>query len=113
MFFCDKTEGVSYWAYFPYAIFLVVLAILQILALGCFKFRIFQFRTAGLAMIICVAFQLWLGLDFYLTHNDVLFNISVVFPLVAAILDLLAARSIWADELMVRNAGRLRRAKKK
>lgn len=113
MFFCDKAEDIRYLAYYPYAIFLVVITLLDLLALTTFRFRVFQFRTAGLAAIVTLAFQLWIGLDFFLTHNDVLFKLSAVFPLVAVILDILAARSIWADELIVRSASRLRSAKKK
>ena len=40
-------------------------------------------------------------------------SITGIFPIVAVILDFLAARSILADELLVRSADRLRSAKRK
>jgi len=51
--------------------------------------------------------------DFVITGNDPLFHLTALFPTVAVILDILAARGIWADELMVRSSSRLRSSKRK
>ncbi len=113
MFFSDKAEGIRYISYIPYLVLLVIVVLLDILALTTYRFRMFQFRTAGLSAILSIALQAWLVVDFVLTHNDVIFKITAVFPMVSAIFDILAARNIWADELMVRSASRLRAAKRK
>lgn len=112
MFFCDKAEGVRYTAYAPYIILLAIIALLGLIALTTYKFRILQFRTAILAAIITIALQAWLAVDFF-AESDLVFKFTAVFPLVAVILDIMAARSIWADELIVRSASRLRAAKRK
>ena len=83
------------------------------MALTTYKHRIFQMRTAALSAIILVGLQIWLVVDFIKTHNDPMFHVTAIFPIVATILDFLAARSILADELLVRSADRLRAAKRK
>ena len=112
LFFCDKAQGVAFTAYWPYTVLLVIITILNIIALTTWKFRVFQVRTAVLSAIITLALQAWLVVDFIVTGNDPLFKVPAIFPLVAVILDFLAARSIWADEMMVRSASRLRSSKR-
>ena len=112
LFFCTKAEGVFYTEYWPYLVLLIITGFLQVMALTTWKHRIFQMRTSTLSAIILIAFQGWLVYDFISTHNTPVFHITAVFPVVAAILDFLAARSILADEILVRSADRLRAAKR-
>ena len=112
MFFCDKAEGVAFVSYMPYAVLLAVSGLLHLLALTTWRFRVFQVRTAVLAALITLGLQAWLVVDFIVTGNDPLFHVPAIFPLLAIILDVLAARAIWADELMVRSSSRLRSAKR-
>lgn len=119
MFFCSKAvaigpaepEQIRFTAYFPYTILLVIITLLDLLAISAYKFRIFQMRTAVLAAIITLAFQIWLAVDYFTSGDSVRFYLTVLFPLAAIIMDLLAARGIFADELMVRSASRLRSSK--
>ena len=94
LFFCDKAEGVSFTGYFPYLVFIIVITLLNILALT-------------------IALQVWLAVDFFTFGKTDNFHITAVFPIAAVILDFLAARSIFADELMVQSASRLRSAKRR
>ena len=113
LFFCTKAGDITYTEYWPYLILLLVPGFLQVMALTTWKHRVFQMRTAVLSAIILVALQGWLVYDFIDTHNTPAFSVTAVFPIVATILDFMAARSILADELMVRSASRLRAAKRK
>lgn len=123
MFFSDKAvrygadgaiqEAIGYTAYVPYLILLVVIFLLNVLALTSYKFRVFQMRTAGLSALITIALQVWLIVDFALTHSDYVFRISVIFPLVTVILDMLAYKHIFADELLVETSYHLRESRKK
>ncbi|MCQ2156700.1 MAG: DUF4293 domain-containing protein [Bacteroidales bacterium] len=113
MFFCDKAVDTAFTAYWPYTVFLVIITLLNLIALGACKFRIFQVRTVVLAAIITLALQAWLAVDFFVTSNTPAFRIAAVFPIVCVILDVMAARGIWADELIVRSSSRLRAAKRK
>ena len=113
LFFCTKAGDITFTEYWPYLVLLVVITFLQVLATTTWKHRIFQMRTAALAAIILIAFQGWLVYDFIASHNTPIFHLPAVFPIGAAILDFLGARSILADEMIVRSADRLRAAKRK
>lgn len=113
LFFCEKAGEYRYTAYIPYLILLIIITILNILALTSWRFRIFQMRTAILSALITLALQAWLAVDYFTADKSLVFHASAVFPIVAVIFDVLAARGIFADELMVRNSDRLRAAKRK
>lgn len=112
MFFCDKAGEITFVSYWPYLVLLVLITLLNLLALTTYKVRVFQVRTTVLAALLTLAFQAWLVVDFVVTGNDPVFHIPAVFPIVAVILDVMAARGIWADELMVRSSSRLRSSKR-
>ena len=113
LLFSTKAGDIPYTEYWPYAVLIILTSFLQIMALTTYKHRIFQMRTASLSAIILLGLQIWLVVDFIKTHNDPMFHVTAIFPVVATILDFLAARSILADELLVRSASRLRAAKRK
>ena len=113
LFFCDKAGDISFVSYWPYLVLLILITLLNLLALTTYKIRVFQVRTTVLAALLTLAFQAWLVVDFIVTGNNPVFHVPAVFPLVAVILDVMAARGIWADELMVRSASRLRSSKRK
>lgn len=113
LFFCTKAGDIPYTDHWPYLVLLIITGFLQVMALTTWKHRVFQMRTASLSAIILIALQGWLVYDFISTHNTPVFHVTAVFPIVAAILDFLAARSILADEMLVRSADRLRAAKRK
>lgn len=113
LFFCNKAGDIPYTDSWPYLILLLITGFLQVMALTCYKHRVFQMRTASLSAIILLALQGWLVYDFIASHNTPVFSVTAVFPVVSAILDFLAARNILADELMVRSADRLRSARRK
>ena len=122
MFFCAKAvtyggdgevmEHIMFTDYYIYTIFLAVITFLNVLTLTTFKFRVFQLRTAMLVAIITLAFQIWLGVDFYFTHSDVVFRLAALFPVAAVILDLLAYRGILADQMLVESAYSLRKSRR-
>ena len=103
----------TYVSYVPYLVLLILITALNVLALTTWRFRVFQVRTTVLAALLTLALQAWLAVDFLATRDVCVFRVTAVFPIVAVILDVMAARGIWADELMVRSASRLRSSKKK
>jgi len=123
MFFLDKAsvpgadgqslETFSYISYIPYLILLVIVTLLHILALTTYKFRVFQMRTTTLAALLTLALQIWLVVDFFSTHDTMVFKVSAVFPLIAIILDVMAIRGILADEMLVRSSESLRKKRRK
>ena len=101
-----------YIAYTPYLILLIVVALLQVIALTPFKVRVLQMRTAVLSALILVALQGWLAVDFFTADKSVVFRWTAVFPLVAALLDVWAARAIFRDQLLVESLSSLRKRRR-
>lgn len=103
-----SVETVGYHEYVPYLLFLIMLTAANLIALGAFKVRMLQMRVCILASILLLAFQIWLGIDIIRHRSEMSFSFTAVFPAVAMILDLMAARNIFLDEAMVQAASRLR-----
>ena len=101
-----------YIDYTPYLILLIVVALLQVIALTTFKVRVLQMRTAVLSALILVALQGWLAVDFFTADKSVVFRWTAVFPLVAALLDIWAARAIFRDQLLVESLSSLRKRRR-
>ena len=87
---------------------LIVIGLLQLIALTVYSHRIFQMRTAVLSAILMIALQLWIAVEFFTSGDEFIFTVPNIFPLLAAILNFLAARNIFKDEMMVKNSSRLR-----
>lgn len=104
-------EAIKYSAYLPYLILLIIISLLDFLALTSYKFRVFQMRTAVLAAIITLALQVWLVVDWFATKDVMIFHLTSIFPIICVILDILAARGILSDQMMVESFSRLRSGK--
>ena len=102
----------TYIKYTPYLILLILITILQLLAVFTFNARVFQMRTAVLSAILMIALQAWIGVDYFTADNEWIFKFTAVFPLVAAILNFIAARLILRDQLLVESVSHLRSRKK-
>jgi len=108
----SEITEIKYVSYIPYLILLVVILLLDILAIGCFKFRVFQMRTAILSAIITLALQAWIAVDYFTADPSVVFKVTALFPLASAVFDCLAAKGIYADQLMVESFSSLRNRKR-
>ena len=102
----------TYIKYTPYLILLILITILQLLAVFTFNARVFQMRTAVLSAILMIALQAWIGVDYFTADKELIFKFTAVFPLVAAILNFIAARFILRDQLLVESVSHLRSRKK-
>lgn len=102
----------TYIKYTPYLILLILITILQLLAVFTFNARVFQMRTAVLSAILMIALQAWIGVDYFTADMELIFRFTAVFPLVAAILNFIAARYILRDQLLVESVSHLRSRKK-
>ena len=102
----------TYIKYTPYLILLILITILQLLAVFTFNARVFQMRTAVLSAILMIALQAWIGVDYFTADKEWIFKFTAVFPLVAAILNFIAARLILRDQLLVVSVSHLRSRKK-
>ncbi len=112
-------EGVIlYREYTPYLLFTIMTFIAHVMCLALFKARMIQMRLCIISAIVLVAFQIWIGVDYFFPPEGVIkdsmvYSFTAVFPVIAAILDILAARNIFLDEAMVQAASRIRGARRK
>ena len=122
MFFCKFATIVGpqgndleimYWEKIPYVTLLAISTIGNIFSLFAFKIRMPQMRVATGAAILLLAFQCWIVVDLARNWNEMSFSVTALFPLIAAILDIMAARRILLDEAMVQSSARLRASKRK
>ena len=105
-------DEISFISYIPYLVFLILVTALNLLALTTWKIRVFQMRTATLTALLTLALQIWLVVDFLATKDQVSFKVFALFPLIAVILDILAVRGIFADQMLVESASSLRKSRR-
>ena len=97
----------------PYfTIILSILAAISLVALISFKVRILQMRLSVLAALVSLGIQIWLVVMYFGLPEGAAVRVSGIFPLIITILDFLAARGCFQDQLMVESAGRLRKSRK-
>ena len=85
----------------------------QLLAIVALKSRTLQMRLSNLAALLLLGLQIWMAVSYFTAAPRPSLSFTAIFPIVAAILDFLAARAILRDELLVRSASRLRASKRK
>lgn len=121
MFFCNfamiigpegEELGIRYYEKSSYLVLMIMILTAQICCLSSFKSWFLQARVCAISALLLIGFQIWLGIDFFRMHNDMVFNITGVFPIAAAILDMLAARAAMIDQLTITAVASERKAKK-
>lgn len=91
--------GIMYYEKLPYLIMLIMLLTAGICAIFSFKSWALQARVCMLSALMQIGFQIWLGVDFFRFRNDMVFSFTMLFPLVSAILNIMAARSALVDAM--------------
>ena len=104
---------VQYTEHYIMTIFLIVTLVLSLITIFLYKNRPFQMRLCVLDALILVAFQIWIIVLFFKHKSEMVFSITAVFPIIAAIITFLAFRYIARDEAMIAAASRLRGKRKK
>lgn len=106
MFFCNfaviighsgEELSIKYYEKTGYLLFLIMLLTAHISAFASFKVKLLQMRVAIIAALLSLGFQIWLGVDFFSNMNKMVFSVSIIFPTVCVILDVLSARAAFID----------------
>ena len=122
MFFCtfatiigpDGAEiTIGYHEKLPYLTMLIMLTSAHVAATGCFKSWILQARVSIIAALMAPGFQIWLGVDFLRFRSEMVFSFTMLFPMAAAILDIMAARRSMVDQLTITAVKSTRKSRKK
>lgn len=107
-------EVIRYYEKTPYMILMIMTLTANICALFSYKMRFLQARVCIISALLMVGMQVWFAVDFIKYHNEIIFSVTMLFPIAGAILNLLAARSAMIDEMTlqaVRSARRVRKRK--
>ena len=117
---CTMTapDGMQYVTYLQlrkpfFGILLGILFAMTLLALVTFKVRILQMRLATLSGLVALGMTGWLAYLYFTAPENVTFKWTVIFPLIVAICNFLAARGCFQDQLMVESAYRIRESRKR
>lgn len=122
LFWCNAfriagPEGaVEYISFTEKGLYLTLLIITLVCNLAClfgYGIRLVQMRIAIICALLLLGFQGVIAYDAIKMHEVMTPAIPAIFPLLACILNVLAARSIFMDEAMVQEAARLRAPRKK
>lgn len=105
-------EELKYVGFIPYLVLLLIITILQLIAIGSFSVRVLQMRTALLSALLMIGLQAWIAVDYFTADEIWMFRWTAIFPVVAAILNIIAARFILRDQLLVESVTHLRSRKK-
>ena len=90
--------------------------IVPLVTIFLFKNRMLQIRLCAVELVLLFGAQIFMALYYYLSNRifeQLQFHtqgirIAILFPLVAMILDYLALRAIFKDEMLVRSLDRIR-----
>lgn len=101
----------------PYlGLLLLLTAVLPVVTLFLYKKRLLQIRLCAVNMVLLIGAIIFIAIYYYLsarmfsnvefTHRG--FRLAVIFPLLSLILNYLAIRAIFKDEMLVRSLDRIR-----
>ena len=122
MFFCPLATiigpggeelSIMYYEKLPYIVMLIMLMTAGICAVFCHKFPMLQARVCMISALLLFGFQIWLGIDFFKFHNDIVFSQTIVFPLVSCILNVMAARKALIDGMTLQAVKALKKNRRK
>lgn len=101
----------------PYmGLLLLATAILPLVTLFLYKNRMLQIRLCAVNIVLLVGAIIFMAIYYYLSARMFSglefqtrgFRIAVIFPLISIILNYLAMRAIFKDEMLVRSLDRIR-----
>ena len=97
-------------------IVMVLAAAVPLVNIFLFKRRMLQIRLCAVEMVLLLGTVAFIGIYYYLSSRMMSqaeihvhgFRIAAVFPLVSLVLDYLAMRAIFRDEILVKSLDRIR-----
>ena len=122
LFFCNfatiiapggEELAIAYREKLPYLAMLIMLFTAHVAATASFKVPFLQARVAMIAALMSIGFQVWLAVDIFRFLNEMTFHITALFPLAAAILNIMAAKRALVDEMTFTAAKSIRSARRK
>lgn len=122
MFFCTYAtiigpEGaevcIRYYEKTPFLVLLIMLTTAHVAATGSYRHFLLQARVCIIAALLALGFECWMAIDYFSYRHDMVFSVTMLFPLAAAVLDIIAARGDMVDEMTLQAVKGVRKARRK
>jgi hypothetical protein len=110
LFFCnfativgpDGSElSIRYYEKTPYLVLMIMTLTAHVCAVFSYKLKFLQARVCIITALLALGMQTWFFMDFLKFRHDMVFSITMTFPIVMTILDVMAARNSIVDEMTV------------
>ena len=105
--------AIAYREKLPYLAMLIMLFTAHVAATASFKTPFLQARVAMIAALMSVGFQIWLGVDILRFMDEMTFHITALFPLAAAVLNIMAAKRALVEEMTITAVKSMKSARRK
>ena len=105
-------ETIRYYEKTPYLVLMIMTLTAHICSVFSYKLRFLQARVCIITALLALGMQVWFFMDFMKFRHDMVFSITMVFPLVMTILDVMAAKNSMVDEMTVTAVRSVRRSRK-
>ena len=105
-------ETIRYYEKTPYLVLMIMTLTAHVCAIFSYKLRFLQARVCIITALLALGMQVWFFMDFMKFRHDMVFSITMVFPLVMTILDVMAAKNSMVDEMTVTAVRSVRRSRK-
>ncbi len=94
-------ETIRYYEKTPYLVLMIMTLTAHICSVFSYKLRFLQARVCIITALLALGMQVWFFMDFMKFRHDMVFSITMIFPLVMTILDVMAAKNSLVDEMTV------------
>lgn len=103
---------IMYYEKLPYLVMLIMLISGCLFSFITHRHPLLQSRVCMLTGLILIGFQIWLAIDFITYRNEMIFSLTMLFPMVSAALEIIAARKALVDGVTMQAAKYLKNRKK-
>jgi hypothetical protein len=112
----NQANGAASQSTIYMGVIVALATIIPLITIFLYKNRMLQIRLCAVELVLLLGAQIFMALYYYLGNRmfeQLEFHtqgirIAIIFPLVAIILDYLALRAIFKDEMLVRSLDRIR-----
>ncbi|MBE6240170.1 MAG: DUF4293 family protein [Bacteroidales bacterium] len=96
-----------------FLIMIIMILVANIMAIICLKKPLLQGRVSLISALLMIGFQIWLGISYIKFKGWMVFSVSMLFPLLCAFLNFMAARSAMIDGLTIQTLNKKKKASPK
>lgn len=106
-------ETIRYYEKTPYLVLMIMTLTAHICSVFSYKLRFLQARVCIITALLALGMQVWFFMDFMKFRHDMVFSITMIFPLVMTILDVMAAKNSMVDEVTVSAIRSVKKARRR